>query len=108
MKQSVIVFGRYEGVEASAVEQLSRTILDWTGDYPVCIPWEEYVKKPESRYFFVGTKASNGYLRQYSQVVLTKPEEYSIHVQNDTVYIEGYDEAGVLYGCVDFYNRYVT
>ena len=108
MKQSVIVFGRYQGVERIAVEQLSKTILDWTGDYPVCIPWEEYVENPDFRYFFVGTKESNGYLRQHSQVVLTKPEEYSIRVQDDTVYIQGFDEAGVLYGCVDFYNRYIT
>ena len=96
MKQSVIVFGRYQGVERIAVEQLSKTILDWTGDYPVCIPWEEYVENPDFRYFFVGTKESNGYLRQHSQVMLTKPEEYSIRVQDDTVYIQGFDEAGVL------------
>lgn len=108
MKQSVIIYGRYDGVERTALEWLSQILLDGTGDYPVCISWEEYVKNPEFRYFFIGTKESNGYLRQHSQVVLTKPEEYSIRVAEDTVYIEGYDAAGVLYGCVDFYNRYVT
>ena len=40
--------------------------------------------------------------------MLSKAEEYCISVSDDAVVIEGFDDAGVLYGCVDFYNKYIV
>lgn len=108
MKQSVIVYGTCNGVEKAAVEQLSQILLEETMEYPICISGEEYRENPAYRYFFLGTKQSNACLRERSRAVLNRPEEYCIQVERDTVVIEGYDAAGVLYGCVDFQTRYLA
>lgn len=107
MKLSAIVYGQYQGVERTAVDHLSRILLDWTGEYPICFSWDTFSDNPDYRYFFVGTAESNPLL-QNRETTLSRPEEYVIQVENDRVYIQGFDPAGVLYGCVDFYNRYVT
>lgn len=108
MKKSVIVYGTNSGVQKKALEVLSQILLDATGEYPACVSSGEYVPCPERRPFFVGTRENHGYIRRTSKAKLTYPEEYAITVCDDTVIIEGSDDAGVLYGCVDFYNRYLT
>jgi len=110
MKQNRIVCPRgvLSPIQRKAVEMLTRTIVNDTINYPGVISCTEYVPDPEIRDFFIGTKDNNFCIRERSKAVLTKPEEYAICVENDTVVIEGFDDAGVLYGCVDFYPRYVA
>jgi len=106
LKHSVIVYGRGEGVERAAIEQLSQILLAETGEYPSCVSCDAYADAPGNRCFFIGTRSENPYLP--TGQAPTHPEEYLILVRGDTVRIEGADAAGVLYGCVDFYNRYIA
>ena len=96
------------GIQRKALEMLSDTIVDETVDYPACISWEAYTPDETFRDFFIGTKENNPCIRSRSKAALTKSEEYAICVAEDTVVIEGFDDAGVLYGCADFYPRYVA
>jgi len=96
------------GIQRKALETLSDIIVDETIDYPACISWEEYAPDEGFRDFFIGTKENNPCIRSRSGAQLTRPEEYAIRVAQDTVIIEGFDDAGVLYGCADFYPRYVA
>lgn len=110
MKYTRIIYpgGTLSGVQRKAVELLSKTVLDETLEVPACIGWEDYATDDNFRDIFIGTKQNNPYIRERSEAILTKPEEYAIAVKNDAVIIEGYDDAGVLYGCADFYPRYVA
>ena len=110
MKQSRIIYpdGILKGIQKKAVEMLTKIIVDETIVYPACIPASEYMPTDTFRDFFIGTKENNIYIRTNSKATLTKAEEYAISVLNDTVIIEGFDDAGVLYGCIDFYPRYVA
>lgn len=108
MKKSVIVYGTNSGVQRKAIEVLTQILLDATGEFPACFSAAHYETDPEHRIFWIGTKESNLYIRKHSKAVLTRPEEYAIAVADDSVIIEGSDDAGVLYGCVDFNNRYLT
>lgn len=107
MKKSMIVYGSCAGVQKKAMEYLSQTILDYTCEFPACVGVEDAGQTGEFRCFYVGTKQNNAYICAHSDAVLTHPEEYAILVENDTVMIEGSDDAGVLYGCVDFYSKYL-
>ena len=110
MKQNRIVYpsGVLSGVMKKAVAMLSDVIVDETVEYPACVSCDRYVPDPRFRDFFIGTRDTNPLLARRSGAVLTKAEEYAICVKEDTVLIEGFDEAGVLYGCADFYPRYVA
>lgn len=57
---------------------------------------------------YIGTKSNCGYIRRNSKVKLSSPEEYCISVSGGTVVIEGSDDNGVLYGCSDFYGKYIV
>lgn len=72
----------------------------------------------ENNLIIVGKLGSNTYLNECGSKKITntpsKSEGYSIFVgesvfckDNQMIVIEGYDEAGVLYGCVDFCNKYL-
>lgn len=109
MKNIVIVYGELKtGIQKRALEQISSVILEQTYQYPVCIKYSDYKEQEEFRYIFIGTKENNPYIAKESKKVLTKEEEYCISVSNNRIIIEGYDDAGVLYGCVDFYNKYIV
>ena len=108
MKHTVLVCGKLEGVQYRAAQLLASTLLDATGDYPACIRWADFSgMEPDKRYFFLGTAADNGYLREHG-TVLNQPEGYALTVKNDMVTIQGADDGGVLYGCVDFYAVYLS
>ncbi len=108
MKKNAIIYGQFDsGVQKKAVAVLSQILMDYADQYPICFPFENDGDYTNFRCFFIGTKNNNLYIAKNSKVQLTKPEEYCICVENDTVMIEGFDDAGVLYGCVDFYNRYI-
>ncbi len=90
-----------------AVEILSATILDFTVEYPVCYAECDAPDLTDFRCIYLGTKEGSDYIRIHSAAHLTKPEEYIITVSDNAVMIEGYDDAGVLYGAIDFYREYL-
>lgn len=107
MKQTVLVYGTDRGVQGTALESLTKWILDYTGAYPACVPCGEFSQRPDTRYFFVGTGSNNPLLRKGIEAAPEGREAYTIRVAHDCIYIEGSDDGGVLYGCVDFYSKYL-
>lgn len=108
MKRIAIIHGDLRHpTEKKALERLSELLLDYTAEYPMCFTAEP--PDPTAfRRLYVGTKESNPYIRQKSTAALTTAEEYALSVAGDEAVIEGFDAAGVLYGCMDFYNRFLT
>ena len=90
-----------------AVEELTAVLLDYTFAYPVCYEEDRAPDLTGFRRCYIGTKQSSSYIRAHSSAALTTPEEYAINISDDTVIIEGYDDAGVLYGVLDFYTEYI-
>ena len=108
MKKFAVIFGSaISELQKRAVEELSRILLDETLEYPVCREYGEGADTGDYVCVYVGTKENHRYIREHSQGVLTKPQAYYLKVEADRVIIEGYDDAGVLYGAIDFYNRYI-
>jgi len=108
MKPFAVIFGsNISEIQKRAVEELSKILLDETLEYPVCREYKEDADMSDYTGIYLGTKESHSYIREHSQRELTKPEEYCLRVEKDHVIIEGYDDAGVLYGAIDFYNRYI-
>ena len=105
MKKVAIMYGNYEK-QRKAIEILSKIILDFTHCYPACVECEKEVSADIKIY--IGTKEDNKFIKGNSKKNLTHPEEYDITVKNNIVTIEGSDNAGVLYGCTDFYNKYIV
>ncbi|MBQ8350544.1 MAG: hypothetical protein IJY20_00670 [Clostridia bacterium] len=107
MKKLAIVYGEKQtALQKKAIATLSEILLDYTYEYPYCLSCgddgvENY------RCIYIGTKENNAYIRAHSSYTLTHEEEYAFWVENDTACIEGFDDAGVLYGCLDFYNKYL-
>lgn len=108
MKKTVIVYGRLETpIEKRAVRELSVILFDRLGTYPTCVPYEDMPSSDTHHLIFVGTKENHPFIRACSKNRLSVPESYEIRVENGIAVIEGYDEAGVLYGVLDFENRYI-
>jgi len=107
MKKNAIIYGRLTPVQKKAVEMLSQLLLDYTYEYPCCFAHGEPFDTEGYRCFYIGTRQSNPYIAERFAASLTTAEEYCIRVQSDTVVIEGFDDNGVLYGCLDFYNHYL-
>ncbi len=108
MKKIAIIHGDLDTpLQRKAIALLSELILDYTLEYPICIP----VSKADEfcGYFriFVGTSRSNEYIREHSRGEMTHAEQYSIKVKDQNAIIEGSDDAGAVYGCIDFYNKYL-
>ncbi len=107
MKKFSIIYGCVDTpVQKKAIEVLSKILLDYTFAYPACFRYDEAPKLLDG-VIYIGTKENNPIIKANSKSVLTNAEEYYIQVKNGAVYIEGFDDAGVLYGCVDFYNKYI-
>ena len=108
MKKIAIFYGAVQNdLQKRAIEELSTILLDYTLEYPVCAPCGDPLENEDFRRIYVGTKQNNPYIKKISEAQLTAPESYAITVEDDTVTIEGFDDAGVLYGVIDFYNRYI-
>ena len=95
------------GIYKKALEVLSAIIVEQVVEYPACVKASAYSENKEFRDFFIGTKENNPFVKEFSKANLTKNQEYAIYVTNDRIIIEGFDDAGVLYGCVDFYSKYL-
>lgn len=94
-------------VEKKGIENLTELILDYTFEYPICIKCDEESNLKNYLKIYIGTQKSNPYIKNLSDFTFNHPEEYHIKVSDDTAIIEGSDENGVLYGCIDFYNKYL-
>lgn len=109
MKKNAIIYGELStGLQKKAVEVLSSFLQEYTQSYPVCFAYDSREDYSQYRCFYIGTAQNNSYIAETSDSQLTHREAYCICVRNDTVMIQGYDDAGVLYGCVDFYNQYIV
>lgn len=109
MKKFAIIYGQLENdIQKRAVEELSSVLLDYTFEYPICLRYDENKNMTDYKCIYIGTKQSHAYIRNTSKKTLSKEEEYVIKVENNTVMIEGFDDAGVLYGAIDFYNQYIV
>ena len=109
MKKIAIVYGTLETpMQKKAVSLLSELLLDYTYERTVCVPYGKETDLEDFRYIYVGTKASNPYVAKNPTDCPALPEAYGIRVKDDTVTVEGYDDAGVVYGCMDFYNKYLV
>lgn len=97
-----------KGIYKKALETLSAIIVEQVVEYPACVKASDYKENKEFRDFFIGTKENNPYVKEFSGATLTKNQEYAISVTNDRIIIEGFDDLGVLYGCVDFYAKYIV
>ena len=109
MKKYAIIYGQIENdIQKRAVEELSSILLDYTLEYPVCFKYGENEDLTDYKTIYIGTKQNNPYIKENSSKILSKAEEYYIKVAQGTIIIEGFDDAGVLYGVLDFYNKYIT
>ena len=108
MKKIIIIYGNDLGVlQRRAIETISVFCQENTNEYPVCYRYDEEFDITDARLIYLGTKKSNPKVAELSDVTLTNAEEYYINVKDDVVLIEGYDDAGVLYGAIDFYHKYI-
>lgn len=108
MKHTAIIYGNSDTpIIRTALSHLSSLILEQTMAYPSCFRYPHIPDKDKFHLIFIGTKQDNPYIESNSDCHLSKAEEYSITVKDGITVIEGFDDAGVLYGCVDFYNRYI-
>lgn len=109
MKKIAIVYGALDTpLQKKAVSLLGELLLDYTFERTVCVPCGEEHRLAEYQLIYVGTKANNAYIAANSKDTPTAPEGYAIRVENGVVMIEGADDAGTVYGCMDFYNKYLT
>lgn len=109
MRNIAIIYGECEkGIQKKALELLSVTLLDYTIKYPLCVRCGEETDLDGYSKIYIGTKKNNEYIRKNSAFTLNHKEEYAISVKNGVAMIEGSDDSGVLYGCADFYNKYIV
>ena len=109
MKKAAIIYGECStSLQKKAISLLSEILLDYTFAYPICASVQESEQFADRLRIYVGTKETNAYIKENSDVILTRDEEYAIKVSGDLVTIEGKDDAGVVYGCMDFYNKYLV
>jgi len=103
MKKIGIVYGaKSNGVQKKALETLTRDILDYTIEYPTCIAAEQTLDQGKfDQLIYIGTKENNPAFSALENHP-TQAEGYVITVKDGVIYIEGTDDAGMLYGCVDF------
>ena len=109
MKKIAIVYGRRETpMEKKAIALLSELLLDYTAERTPCLPLGTEADLADYCLIYLGTKATLPYLADHPTDCPALPEAYGIRVENGNAVIEGYDEAGLVYGCMDFYNKYLT
>ena len=107
MKKIAIIYpSNPNELQKRALEILSSAILDYTKEYPICLPENHETDTSAFRLIYIGTRASNRYIGTDTEPLCVS-EEYRITVRNDIVTVEGFDDAGALYGATDFYNLYI-
>lgn len=116
----IIVYGKYEGLEKKALNLLNASIFDLYKTPISCFSAdevEEYLLK-ECNTILVGTAENNKIIDRIIKSseldVPKRAQGYSASVKTsvwnkdkDMMVVCGYDDAGVLYGCVDIINKYL-
>ena len=99
MKKFAIIYSQKAPI---ALEILSEMLLDYTLDFPVCFEKGEALPDADFIKIYIGTQ------KDYSDFSCPENDEgYLIKVENQQVYIIGSDDAGLVYGCLDFYSKYL-
>ena len=79
MKKTAIIYGNHRSdLQQRSIEELTKILLDLTGEYPVCVTSGENIDA--DRRIYIGTKENNPHIRARSSCALTKPESYAISV----------------------------
>lgn len=94
-------------VQRRGIALLSAELLERTGAYPVCLPYDTAGALSDYTCIYVGT-AKNPTLARLCPSLPQREQEYRIFVHNGTAVIAGGDDAGVLYGCADFFDKYLV
>ena len=109
MQKIAVIYGtQNSAVQRKALERLTTILLDETLEYPMCIQYRDDLELSDYKCIYLGTKEDHPYIRSASEVTLSAEESYHISAGGRTVIIEGFDDAGVLYGVSDFYQKYVV
>ena len=119
MKRWIVIYGKYSGLEKKALNLINETVFDHYKSYLSFYSADEIKGELLSGndLIIVGTKEDNRLLAELlSKGVVAEPEGeqgYSIEIkssywnsENQMMVVAGYDESGVLYGAVDFINKY--
>lgn len=108
MKKLAIVYGALEtALQKRAVEELTKLLLDYVLEYPCALAYREDLDLSDYTPIYIGTAENNPYVRVTSEGKAEAQESYHIRVKDGVAAIEGHDDAGVLYGVLDFYNLYL-
>ena len=109
MQKIAIIYGtQNSAVQRKALERLTTILLDETLEYPMCIQYRDDLELSDYKCIYLGTKEDHPYIRSASKATLSAEESYHISAGGRTVIIEGFDDAGVLYGVSDFYQKYIA
>ena len=109
-----IIYGSYDGIQKEAVKRLYAIVSKHTGKLSCCLAGKVDEKElNDFNIIFVGTKKNNKFLNEYSfeekaEGYYIKVEKSKYNQENQVVVISGADDMGVLYGCVDFENKYLA
>jgi hypothetical protein len=116
-----IIYGKYEGVEKTSLDILYGAVSQYT-EYILTSTGCDSIEQEELNNInpiFIGTKDSNKYISSFLQKGIiesnNKEEGYSIKVtksifneEKQMIIILGNDDNGVVYGAVDFENKYLA
>lgn len=105
MKKTAIICSETAKLKKS-IEILSEILLDYTLEYPICTDTVTDDINASFRKIYIGT-ADCTFIKKADLKIPPEQEGYRIKVCDDTVFIGGRDCNGVLYGCMDFYNKYI-
>lgn len=115
----IVVYDRYSGLTKKALEMINATVSDYYRDFLPFVSADKLSVEElnNNSLILVGQKDSNDYIAKAidcgAVAPAEKPQGYSIAVtdsvwnsEKQMIVICGYDESGVLYGAVDFINKY--
>lgn len=116
----IIVYGKYEGLEKKALNLINASVYDLYKTPISCFDAEKVGKDllTTCNLILVGTVKNNKYIGElvktgavqspeFAQGYSASVKESKWNAEKDMMVVCGYDEAGVLYGSVDFINRYL-
>ncbi len=118
-KNWIIVYQSYEGLQQKAVNRISSALYPWRKAVTPTLPIDSCPQKKlqENNVVFVGLRTHTVINELCVRCGISVPQSaqsYALKVckspyceQNQIIVIAGYDEAGVLYGAVDFVNKYI-